>query len=213
MVALILAAMVFVGRTGFVLVAVFTVFLLLFGQQRGRVVVGFLAAILLFLAGVWLTSIIIEEDRLAQMFSQAIASAFEAFTGIGDGDGLRTASTDDLWSMIVVPDSLSGWLIGDGFYSSPVDPNGNYMGTDIGYLRLLLYVGVLGSLAIYTWYLSMAAWSSRVFQRHQDRMFCGGLICCFFVSQIKFGFLLLSAPLGFTLLLGFAAVREPIRCA
>lgn len=211
-VAVILAAMVFVGRTGFVLILVYTAYLFVFGRRRGRIVAGALTVIAMFLLGVWLISINIEDERLEGLFTRAVSSAFEAFIGARQGEGLRTVSTDDLWSMVVMPDTLTTWIMGDGFYSNPANPDTNYMGTDIGYLRLLLYVGVIGSLAIYCWYLAVGWWSLQTLRRQQDRILFGGLIFCFFVSQVKFNFLLLSAPLGFALLMFFSAVRERDSC-
>ena len=55
--------------------------------------------------------------------------------------------------MIVFPESLKTWIIGDGYFDNPIftDPyfvgevvRGYYMGTDIGYLRFIYYCGLLG---------------------------------------------------------------------
>jgi len=204
--ALILATMIFVGRTGFVLIAFFGGFLFLFHWRRKRILVGALLVMLVFLGGVWLISISVDE-RLASMFSEAFSSAFEAFIGVGEGDGFRTVSTDDLKTMVLFPESARGWLVGYGFYASVADPDQNYMGTDIGYIRLLLYVGLVGSIFIYCWYAAVAAWAVKNFRQPQNQIFCAGLVACFFVSQLKFSFLLLLAPMGFTLLMFLAAIH------
>ena len=54
--------------------------------------------------------------------------------------------------MIVWPESLQTWIIGDGYFDNPAwDPNylgevtqGYYKGTDIGYLRYIFYFGLIG---------------------------------------------------------------------
>ena len=58
--------------------------------------------------------------------------------------------------MIVWPESLKTWIIGDGYIENPAsDPNflgevtgGYYRGTDIGYLRYIFYFGIIGLAAL-----------------------------------------------------------------
>ena len=50
--------------------------------------------------------------------------------------------------MLVLPDSVKTYIIGDGYYTDPIVPSEYYKGTDIGYLRLIYYFGMVG-LAIY----------------------------------------------------------------
>ena len=57
-----------------------------------------------------------------------------------------------LKNMLVFPDNLKTWLIGDGYMENPrIDPyytgkihGGYYMSTDIGYLRFIFYFGIVG---------------------------------------------------------------------
>ena len=69
--------------------------------------------------------------------------------------------------MVVWPDNLKTWIIGDGYFSnSRYDPNylgdatdkGFYMGTDIGYLRFLFYFGILGLV----WIIGVLVYSAYV---------------------------------------------------
>ncbi|PUV22963.1 hypothetical protein DCO56_18765 [Sphingobacterium athyrii] len=71
--------------------------------------------------------------------SSAFVHAFEIFLG----DGGSTSSTEHMKSMYIFPDNFKTWIIGDGKFT---DGSGYYMGTDIGYLRLWFYYGVIGSL-------------------------------------------------------------------
>ena len=79
--------------------------------------------------------------------------AFEGFFNWVETGEWQTDSTSKLQSMVVWPEHLHTWIIGDGYFSnSRYDPNylgdatdqGFYMGTDIGYLRFLFYFGILG---------------------------------------------------------------------
>ena len=83
-----------------------------------------------------------------------LSFAFEGFFSFARTGKWETSSTDILINnMVVFPESLHTWLIGDGYFLNPrYDVNylgnstiyGFYMGTDIGYLRFLFYFGILG---------------------------------------------------------------------
>lgn len=79
---------------------------------------------------------------------------FEGFFSLAEKGHWETASTNRLTqSMIVFPETLHTWIIGDGYFmNSRYDENylgeatiyGFYMGTDIGYLRFIFYFGIIG---------------------------------------------------------------------
>lgn len=90
-------------------------------------------------------------------FKEKIRFAFEGFFSLVETGKWATNSNDILLNhMIVFPDSVKTWIIGDGYGGNPSnDPyyigpsyHGFYMGTDIGYLRFLFYFGVFGTLAL-----------------------------------------------------------------
>lgn len=92
---------------------------------------------------------------------------FEGFFSWVETGELKTDSTSKLQSMVVWPDDLRTWIIGDGYFSnSRNDPNylgdatdqGYYMGTDIGYLRFLFYFGITGLI----WIIAVVAYSAYV---------------------------------------------------
>lgn len=88
-------------------------------------------------------------------FHNQIQFGFEGFFSIFESGEWHTDSNEKLETMIVFPESLKTWIIGDGYFSSPRnDPNfigeivgGYYMGTDIGYLRFIFYFGIVGLIA------------------------------------------------------------------
>ena len=69
--------------------------------------------------------------------------------------------------MVVWPEELRTWIIGDGYFeNSRNDPNylgdatveGFYMGTDIGYLRFIFYFGITGLI----WIIAVIVYSAYV---------------------------------------------------
>lgn len=84
-----------------------------------------------------------------------IRFGFELFFNVIETGRWESNTTDILKSMVVYPETLKTWIIGDGFFGSTnIDPyyvgttyNGFYMKTDIGYLRFIYYFGLLGLIA------------------------------------------------------------------
>ena len=86
-------------------------------------------------------------------FHNSLRFAFEGFFSIAERGYWETNSNNILKNMIVFPDNIKTWIIGDGYFENPyhTDPyyvgertGGFYKGTDIGYLRFIFYFGVLG---------------------------------------------------------------------
>lgn len=85
-----------------------------------------------------------------------IRFAFEGFFSLWEKGRWEVSSNERLMNvMVVFPDNLRTWIIGDGYFSSPRDTDpyfvgelvgGYYKGTDIGYLRFIFYFGVFGLL-------------------------------------------------------------------
>ncbi len=93
--------------------------------------------------------------------------AFEGFFNWVETGEWQTDSTSKLETMVVWPEELRTWIIGDGYFiNSRYDPNylgdatdqGYYMGTDIGYLRFLFYFGILGLV----WIMAVVIYSAIV---------------------------------------------------
>lgn len=78
---------------------------------------------------------------------------FEGFFSLAETGKWETTSTNILKSLVVFPETIHTWLIGDGYFENffgDVNYLGNspkkgfYMGTDIGYLRFIFYFGIMG---------------------------------------------------------------------
>ena len=84
--------------------------------------------------------------------------AFEGFFSLAEKGEWDVSSNNTLKSMIVWPDNLHTWILGDGYMENPKDDpyyvgevtKGYYKNTDIGYLRFIFYFGIIGLLAFTT---------------------------------------------------------------
>ena len=92
---------------------------------------------------------------------------FEGFFSWFETGEWKTDSTEKLQSMVIWPEELKTWIIGDGYFeNSRNDPNylgsatndGFYMGTDIGYLRFIYYFGIAGLV----WIVAVIVYSAYV---------------------------------------------------
>lgn len=98
-------------------------------------------------------------------FHHNIRFAFEGFFSLAESGQWETNSNNILKNMIVFPDNIKTWLIGDGYIENPyrrdpyyVGPNyhGFYMGTDIGYLRFIFYFGLIGLVTFISYFVKVA---------------------------------------------------------
>ena len=68
--------------------------------------------------------------------------AFEIFFNLAEGK-IGNGSTDGMVAFYqIVPTTMKTWLVGDGLFSDGA--GGYYMGTDIGHMRQIFYIGLLG---------------------------------------------------------------------
>lgn len=144
---------------GVILVALYWLYcLLLNGRKSPFVIYSFLviAITVPIIIGLYHSSPIIHKN---------LRFGFEGFFSLVESGEWKTSSNDILKNMVVFPDNLKTWLIGDGYAANPLDSSGEwydpyyigpsfhgyYMQTDIGYCRYIFYFGVIG-LAIFIGY-------------------------------------------------------------
>jgi hypothetical protein len=96
----------------------------------------------------------------AANFRAMFRFGFEGFINWVETGKWQTSSTDILQNMVVFPESLKTWIIGDGFMTDPITRT-YYMRTDIGYLRFIFYCGTIGLLAFLSMfiYLTVACYT------------------------------------------------------
>ena len=82
--------------------------------------------------------------------------------------------------MVVFPDNLKTWLIGNGYFENPYwsDPYyvgrkfaGYYMQTDIGYCRFLFYFGIFGLLAFIAYFIKVGTTCMKRFSDYKLMFF------------------------------------------
>lgn len=100
-----------------------------------------------------------------ETFHRNIRFAFEGFFSLWETGEWNVTSNDILLeSMIVFPETLTTWIIGDGYATNPEnDPFyngpdfvGYYMDTDVGYLRYIFYFGLTGTILFMIFMLKAA---------------------------------------------------------
>ena len=110
--------------------------------------------LLILIVGIIICVILYNTDYA---FYSTFRFGFEGFFNFFETGTWTTGSNETLKTMIVWPESLRTWFIGDGYFeNSSADPNylgdatekGFYMGTDIGYLRFIFYFGIFGLISI-----------------------------------------------------------------
>lgn len=90
-------------------------------------------------------------STFAMTFGRAIEYGFEMFVNYFAYGSFETDSTNELKTLYVFPTEIKTYIIGDGYWAHPTDIGQYYMNTDVGYLRLIYYFGIVGLLT----YLSM----------------------------------------------------------
>jgi hypothetical protein len=85
--------------------------------------------------------------KFTDNITYAFTFGFEMFINYFENGELKSESTSSLQEMYVFPSTSQTYIIGDGYYTDPNDSNAYYMGTDVGYLRLIFYFGIMGLLA------------------------------------------------------------------
>lgn len=98
-------------------------------------------------------------------FHQLSRFAFEGFFSLVETGEWEIDSNEKLKAMMVFPDNVKTWIIGDGYFANPYNtdptyvgyqPGGYYMGTDIGYCRFIFYFGLIG-LFVFSCFLILVA--------------------------------------------------------
>ncbi|MES2139006.1 MAG: hypothetical protein V4511_04820 [Bacteroidota bacterium] len=84
--------------------------------------------------------------KFADTLKSAFNFGFKIFLSNDNGGG-DTETLSQLKDMYIWPSSLRTYIIGDGYYTNPTPHPLYYMNTDVGYLRLIYYFGLIGMLS------------------------------------------------------------------
>src|SRR5690606_28622599 len=148
-VAIIAIAGILSGRTVFIAIALGGLYILTVERNRVLPLLSksfkILALFALsFIAAYFIFRDIIDFDRV----EKTISWVFEMFIQYSEGGQIETNTTDVMLRMYIWPEELSTWIYGDGLI---LNGDGSYyMHTDIGYVRLLYYFGLIGIFSFIT---------------------------------------------------------------
>lgn len=156
-----------IGRTttiGIILSFLFWIFIPLFSNEIPRIYVKNLAICLTIMLLIFVPVSVYAYNTNAGI-RKNLRFGFEGFFSLVEKGRWETNSTDILIDhMIVFPDNLKTWIIGDGYMANPdtVDRfytgpsyHGFYKSTDIGYIRFLFYFGIIGLLVMISYMLTV----------------------------------------------------------
>lgn len=86
-------------------------------------------------------------EKLVPNFDVLMSFGFEMFENYFRYGSLESNSTDELTEMYTLPNDVNTWIIGDGHWNSLTKGDFTYYkNTDVGYLRMIYYFGLLGTL-------------------------------------------------------------------
>ena len=92
--------------------------------------------------------------------------AFEGFFSLVEKGYWDVHSNNMLKNMVIFPETMKTWIIGDGYFNNPLNADYHYIGkgidvfymyTDIGYLRFIFYFGIIGTIMFCLYMLKAAA--------------------------------------------------------
>ncbi len=138
-------------------------------KSTGRIILWFVG---ILVVAVPLLTILYHTN---EQFHDNLRFAFEGFFSLAEKGRWEVSSNEILKNMIVFPDNLKTWLIGDGYFDNPSSDiyytgpsyGGFYMQTDIGYLRFIFYSGLFGLGAIFSFIWKVGHISIHKFKQQQ----------------------------------------------
>lgn len=168
--------------------------------------------IILFTTGILVIISIVLYNTIPEI-KEFMRFGFEGFFSLVETGQWQVDSNEMLKSMVVWPEELRTWIIGDGYFlNSRYDPNylgsatdqGFYMGTDIGYLRFIFYFGLAGLF----WIVAVVAYSAYVCGKH-FREYAWLFVLALGVGLAVWAKVSTDIFLFFALFLCAAAFKEP----
>ena len=142
----------FVARTcligaaiSFLLLAI-NLFKLRIKKNLIRIFLRFVSSIVFFFVAI--VFIYNTNSYIKDNYSQIVDFGFELFLNYFEEGELKTESTEGLKTLYIWPDKISTYIIGDGRFIGDTDVT-YYKNTDVGYLRLIYYFGIVGMFLLF----------------------------------------------------------------
>ena len=192
------------GRTGFIGIGI-TLLLLIYAIIVKKNTNNYLLIIILSfeILSIYMVGAIVTPINIKESLDKVFAFAFELFNNLIQNKQFTTASTEILKKMYWMP-SLITLLVGDGYYLNPLNLSQYYMGTDVGYMRHLLYYGIMGSMFLYGFYFVLFKRMLYLTKRYYSKVifyWVAGLMIYYFMVHGK-GDFLLGSRLGSKTIIG-----------
>ena len=150
----------FLARSTVFGIAVAFIVLVLHYIKKGRIYEP-IGAVVISLALV--AVFMVKNPQLTRNFSDVMEWAFEAFYNYQSTGSFETYSSNNTLSMYkILPIDISTWIIGDGLWMDR-SGRGYYMGTDVGWTRMIFYFGIVGVIAMCVYYIKSL---KLIFQKH-----------------------------------------------
>ncbi len=106
--------------------------------------------LLIIIPLVFISFFMIAIPEFTKQFQSLFKFGFELFINFNDTGKATSESTEDLKTMYTMPNNLKTYIIGDGKFTGDGGKGVSYyMGTDVGYLRLIYYFGIIGLLVYF----------------------------------------------------------------
>ena len=140
--------------------------------------------------------------------SEAINWMLEIFLNYVKGNGIESTSTKIIFNSMLFRIRPTTLLLGDGFYTSPT--GGYYMGTDLGFMRLVLYFGIPGMLLIYFVYFFTLKSIKKVVMQRTIGIIQILLFVIFLGFEFKGESIVILVPLAFVLLVASCKTEQLI---
>ncbi|WP_139022919.1 hypothetical protein [Chitinimonas sp. BJB300] len=128
-----------IARSSLVAIFLSLLYILLKGRRE---FIKFISQLILVIF-IFLLLVMSTTDVSALLDSDIIRWGFEFLFSYFEAGEATTASTEHLLTMYILPDNHLTYIFGDGRFFDPVKGE-YYMNTDVGYLRLIFYVGIIG---------------------------------------------------------------------
>lgn len=136
---ILLSGTFFAGRTGYVGL-LFVPFLLLYKNKIKFNFKKIILIIFLIISIIPIFNITKQNEKIKMLYSYT----FQLIDNYKNGKGFRSTSTDSLNNMYKIDISTKTFFLGDGKYTN--SDGSYYKKTDVGYLRKILYFGIIGML-------------------------------------------------------------------
>jgi len=131
----------------------------------------------LFILVVSLVYVFLDNETPIVKFYNYLRFAFEYVFNYLETGQLNTRSTDYLFNNMYFKIPISTFIFGDGYYTG--SDGSYYMHTDAGYMRNILYFGIIGLLLLFILQINMLNW------KREDRFFSTTILVYILVIHIK----------------------------